>query len=131
MKNRADIETRLLNELGTWFPRQCENVYEDFYLWYAPTTAERDGGILIAKERPTEGHCGKELAGRCLNIPELDRRQRYIVAVVTRIFDDSGPVMNKRQIVDEVDIIIHGLNLAFSLAEKVGICLELAKRFGV
>jgi len=52
MKNTADLEIRLLNELKQWFARQCQDNYADFYLYYLPTTAEHDGGILICKEDP-------------------------------------------------------------------------------
>lgn len=52
MKNIADLETRLLNELEQWFVRQCKDPFADFYLYYLPTTAEHDGGILICAEAP-------------------------------------------------------------------------------
>lgn len=47
MKNIADLETRLLEELTAWFPEQCQKPYEDFYLYYWPTTPDHNGGIII------------------------------------------------------------------------------------
>ena len=52
MKDRADLETRLKAELEQWLEKQIRNEYADFYLYYLPTTAEHDGGILIARDRP-------------------------------------------------------------------------------
>jgi hypothetical protein len=52
MKNIADLETRLLDELNQWFPKQCRDQFADFYLYYLPTTTEHDGGILIASDDP-------------------------------------------------------------------------------
>lgn len=58
MKNRADLESTLKAELDQWFIRQSKDIYSDFYLYYLPTTAEHDGGILICKERPANlGYC--------------------------------------------------------------------------
>jgi len=52
MKNVADIQTRLKAELNQWFPKQCKNIYDDYYLYYLPTTLEHIGDILICKEAP-------------------------------------------------------------------------------
>jgi len=52
MKNMADIETAFDLELKQWFPKQCANIYDDYYLYYLPTTAEHDGGIVICKDKP-------------------------------------------------------------------------------
>ena len=52
MKNMNDIADRLRMELKVWFKRQCEGIYEDFYLYYLPTTGEHDGGILIVRDAP-------------------------------------------------------------------------------
>jgi hypothetical protein len=52
MKNVADIQTRLKAELNQWVTAQCKNIYDDYYLYYLPTTPEHIGGILICKEPP-------------------------------------------------------------------------------
>lgn len=52
MKDLADIQDRLKLELIHWFLRQCRNVYEDYYLWFHPTTAESNGALMIAKDKP-------------------------------------------------------------------------------
>ena len=52
MKTLADIQTRLKIELNQWFIRQCRNVYEDYYLYYLPSTPEHDGGLIICKDTP-------------------------------------------------------------------------------
>jgi len=52
MKTMADIETTFRMELQQWFPKQCANIYDTYYLYYLPTTAEHDGGILICKDKP-------------------------------------------------------------------------------
>lgn len=52
MKTEADLRARLKAELSNWFQRQCQNPYDDFHLYYLPTTPEHDGGILICSETP-------------------------------------------------------------------------------
>lgn len=52
MKTRIDVETRLRNELNQWFLKQGRNIFDDYYLYHMPTTAEHDGGIIILKDRP-------------------------------------------------------------------------------
>jgi len=52
MKTLAELETRLKNELTVWAHRQAQDLYADFYLYYMPTTAEHDGGIVIACRPP-------------------------------------------------------------------------------
>ena len=55
MNNLADLETVFANELQQWFPKQCRNLYDDYYLYFLPSTAEHDGGIIITKDRPANG----------------------------------------------------------------------------
>ena len=39
-----------------WLFKQAMNIYADFYLYYTPTTAEHDGGILIAQDAPSSDY---------------------------------------------------------------------------
>jgi hypothetical protein len=52
MKTWEDVISRMKAELEQWFIKQCQNIFDDYYLWYLPTTAEHDGELLIAKEKP-------------------------------------------------------------------------------
>ena len=52
MKDMNDVYTVVRNEVEQWFSRQCENIWDDYYLYYLPTTAEHNGGLLITKEAP-------------------------------------------------------------------------------
>lgn len=53
MKNRADLETSLMNELKfNWFAKQCANPTKEFYLYYLPTKPEHIGHISICSEVP-------------------------------------------------------------------------------
>lgn len=53
MRNRSDIETALRNELNQWFPKQCKNIYNDYYLYYSETTKDKPGNLLINTELPS------------------------------------------------------------------------------
>lgn len=52
MRNMQDVNARIRAELDQWFPKQCKNIYEDYYFYYLPTTAEHNGGVLIVKDSP-------------------------------------------------------------------------------
>jgi hypothetical protein len=52
MKNMDDVHFVIRAELDMWFKRQCENIYDDFYWYYLPTTAEHDGGLSVHKTPP-------------------------------------------------------------------------------
>lgn len=52
MKTLTDVESALRLELIHWNARQNARPFDDFYLYYLPTTAEHDGGILISAGRP-------------------------------------------------------------------------------
>lgn len=52
MKTAQDLYTRFQNELNQWFPRQCGNPFEKFYLYYLESTPDHDGGIIISKDTP-------------------------------------------------------------------------------
>ena len=41
-------------ELEYWYPLQCKNIYEDFYLWYRKTSKKK-GDIVIAPNKPGKG----------------------------------------------------------------------------
>ena len=49
METLADAETRLHNELKTWFVRQARDPLADYYLHYMAATAEHDGGLIICR----------------------------------------------------------------------------------
>ena len=48
MKDLQEIHTRLRNELKQWFTKQVHNEFEDYYLYYLPSTREHDSGLLIS-----------------------------------------------------------------------------------
>lgn len=52
MKTVADLETRLLNELKQWFPKQCRDNFKDFHLYYQESKPGHDGAIIICSEQP-------------------------------------------------------------------------------
>ena len=52
MKSLADIENALQAELTIWYGKQTRDIYQDYYLYYHPATAEHDGGIIILSENP-------------------------------------------------------------------------------
>jgi len=80
MKNITDLETRLLDELKAWFPRQCRENYADFYLYYRPTTEEMAGDILVVKDIP--GNRGSEYL---LAMPERINKGASIAQNFNRI----------------------------------------------
>lgn len=67
MKTRADLETHLRAELNQWFVKQCQDGFTDYYLWFLESTAEHDGGILIAAKPPAN-------TGYRLALPEKIRK---------------------------------------------------------
>ena len=56
METWADVQSRLRAELNQWFLKQCRNNFEDYYLYYHPTTPKRDGGFLFSVEKPGKGY---------------------------------------------------------------------------
>lgn len=52
MKTFQDVQDKLRVELIHWFPIQCREEYEDFYLYYKPTTERRNGEIGIYRDSP-------------------------------------------------------------------------------
>jgi len=52
MKDWQAIIERMRNELKSWFVRQCKDTFTRHYLYYMPTTAEHDGGLLILSDSP-------------------------------------------------------------------------------
>ncbi len=57
MRNMDDIHAVIKVELNQWFPRQCQNNFDDYYWYYMPTTAEHNGGLSICKETPANPDC--------------------------------------------------------------------------
>jgi len=51
MKNMADVETKLLEELDKWLKGQCANEWEEYYLWYRATTEKEPGDIIITANK--------------------------------------------------------------------------------
>ena len=75
MKNMNDVHAMLTLELKHWFPRQCRNEWEDYYLYYLPTTAEHDGGLLIVKNPPKNSeYCLVERIRKDLTVEQNCRR---------------------------------------------------------
>lgn len=52
MKNKQEIDTQLKNELIHWYPKQCRNAFEDYFLYYMSSTTEHNSGLIIMKDRP-------------------------------------------------------------------------------
>lgn len=52
MKDFKEVQTRLRLELTNWFPKQVNNLYEDFYLYYSESTPMSDSGLHIARHAP-------------------------------------------------------------------------------
>jgi hypothetical protein len=52
MKNLADIQTRLKLALIEWFKKQSAEIYKDYYLYYLPSSAEHEGGLIICENAP-------------------------------------------------------------------------------
>ncbi len=75
MKNMNDVHNIIKAKLNQWFPKQCNDLYSDYYLYYLPTTVEHNGGLLIAKERPANPeYCMVERVAKHLTIEENHRR---------------------------------------------------------
>ena len=56
MKIMCEVNDRLMSELKQWFIKQFRDQYSDYYLYHLPSTPERDGGLLIAKDTPPNGN---------------------------------------------------------------------------
>jgi hypothetical protein len=56
MRTMGDVETMAVQELTHWQQRNVMNPFAKCYLWFQPTTAERDGGFLAAEDCPGEGY---------------------------------------------------------------------------
>ena len=56
METWKEVQAKLRAELNQWFIKQCRNTSDDYYLYYHPTTPERDGGFLLSKECPGDGY---------------------------------------------------------------------------
>lgn len=79
MTNMADIETALRLEVTHWFPRQCRDSSAEFHLYYLPTTAEHDGGLLIAHEKPANDEY--QVAGRLNAGLTIDQNMNALRAI--------------------------------------------------
>ena len=55
MKDMTEVKARLKVELIHWFPKQCENVNDDYYLYYLPTTEHHNSRLIIWKGVPANG----------------------------------------------------------------------------
>jgi hypothetical protein len=85
MKTSADIQTRLRAELNQWFTAQCKNIYDDYYLYYLPTTHEHIGGILICKEAPANPEYQLAGCGRLNKGATVDQNMNVLRAVCERL----------------------------------------------
>lgn len=52
MKTEKDVKTQLHLVLTEWFPKQCKNPFDDYYLYYQEAKPGREGGLLICKNQP-------------------------------------------------------------------------------
>ena len=52
MKTWEDVQNRLRAELEQWFIKQCRDNFEDYYLYYLPTTEAHDGGFMFLTDKP-------------------------------------------------------------------------------
>jgi len=84
MKNMADIETRLRAELNQWFIKQIRNEYDDFYLYYLPTTAEHNGGFVITSEAPSNPEY-QIIQGRINKGATIDQNMNHFREIVKRL----------------------------------------------
>ena len=52
MKTEQDVKNQLQLALLEWFPKQCANPLDSYYLYYQAATPEHNGGLLICKDIP-------------------------------------------------------------------------------
>ena len=52
MQTLEDIKATVAFEVDHFNSRYSADPYREGHLWYRPTTAERDGGILVTHEYP-------------------------------------------------------------------------------
>lgn len=86
MKTWADLETAFHNELVHWFPKQCENIYDTYYLYYQPTTPEHIGGIIILKDKPANPNyvlAAPQRINKCAEIYQIENEWRPILRQLT------------------------------------------------
>lgn len=50
--NYQELLSTARAELNQWYVAQVRNPFDVYHLYYLPTTAEHDGGIIIAKDAP-------------------------------------------------------------------------------
>ena len=93
MKNLADIQTRLKNELDQWFIKQCRNVYEDYYLYYLESSPEHDGGLLIAANKPANSEYKMAGGGR------INKG-----ATIQQNFNTLRPILNRLPILTHIRV---------------------------
>lgn len=75
MKNMDDVHKRIRAELDQWFQNQCRNEFEDYYLYYLPTTPNHNGGLLISKDEPVNPeYCLAEIVQKHLTIQQNHAR---------------------------------------------------------
>lgn len=56
MKTYSDLQDRLKIELTHWFNLQCQNIFDDYYLYYTETIPGKSGGIIICKNPPSNDY---------------------------------------------------------------------------
>lgn len=79
MKDMTDVHQVLRAELNQWFKKQIQNEYDDYYLYYLPTTAEHDGGFLITKDLPANSeYCLAEKVRKDLTIDQNHSRLSFL-----------------------------------------------------
>ena len=83
MKDMNDIHTVIDLELKQWFVKQCRDNYADYYLYYLPTTAEHNGGLLISENKPANTEY--QLAERVRKDLTVDQNRYRLTEVARRL----------------------------------------------
>jgi len=55
MKTITEVRNRLRLEIQHWFNKQA-SAWDNYYLYYMPSSLESDSGLLIAKDTPANGN---------------------------------------------------------------------------
>ncbi len=81
MKDMEEVKARLKVELLHWFPRQCENVNDDYYLYYLPSTENHNSGLIVWKGVPANGNYKLVIAQRIRKDQTVEQNFNRIIAL--------------------------------------------------
>lgn len=85
MKTWAEIMNRLDGELQQWFVSQCRNPFEDYYLYYLQSTAEHNGGFLIARKAPANSEYKLAVLERLAKGQTIQQNKRKLLDVLRKL----------------------------------------------